>query len=676
MQIRTEMQQLDAVLLAFAIVISGCGTSNTTPEVAGDTEEDSSAVAVDNETGGESEDDSSSASLVAEGEDGEEGPFRLGDLLDEFTPPTLAELDAQKTWIDRPVLDGVDLLRKRQQGEKVLGTVEEALSIRNSTPADNALICSAMGRLPISDDDIDHGRTFVRHTSGELKSTNPLMVSAAIEMDVASLTSFGLFSFDWNFTPFATSDTVMSWQSSDDRLADKVILRDDLVWSDGTRITAHDVAFSFQVIMSSRVPVPAVRSGTDQLKAVVAYDPQTLVYYHKEPLATNDWNVNFPVIPRHVYQDSINEDPKLQVSDYHVQHENNPVAGGPYEIVKRSRGQEVLLKAREDYYMHNGQQVRDRPNFDHIRFRVITEPSVALLAMKRGDIDEMVLTPEQWTGQTDGDDFYQRNTKAFGLEWIYYYIGWNCKTPYFSDKRVRQAMSYAFDHKEMLTTLLYDLYQPCNGVFHETSRWAPPDAAPPYQQDLDRAEELLDAAGWIDEDFDGVREKMIDGRKVPFRFTILVMNRPDRVDLCNLLKESLDQIGVICDVRPIEFTVLMEKNRTHDFDAMMGGWSTGADPDTSENLWKSDADRNYVQYQNPEVDQLFEEGKRVFDIEERAKVYQRIHQILYEDQPYTWLYFRNAYYGFNKELRGYVFSPRGPYGYSPGIGSLWKPAIR
>jgi len=81
---------------------------------------------------------------------------------------------------------------------------------------------------------------------------------------------------------------------------DKVVMRDDLTWSDGKPITAHDVAFSFQVIMSEQVPVPAMRSGTDKLKWVEAYDDHTLVFFHKEPLAINTWNVNFGIIPKHI----------------------------------------------------------------------------------------------------------------------------------------------------------------------------------------------------------------------------------------------------------------------------------------------------------------------------------------------------------------------------------------
>ena len=58
----------------------------------------------------------------------------------------------------------------------------------------------------------------------------------------------------------------------------------------------------------------------------------------------------------------------------------------------------------------------------------------------------------------------------------------------------------------------------------------------------------------------------------------------------------------------------------------------------------------------------------------REDCYASIHALMWNDQPYTWLYFRNAYYGFNKELRGYTFSPRGPYNYGPGEGTIFKPA--
>ena len=147
---------------------------------------------------------------------------------------------------------------------------------------------------------------------------------------------------------------------------------------------------------------------------------------------------------------------------------------------------------------------------------------------------------------------------------------------------------------------------------------------------------------------------------------------PLRIAICSLLRENLDRIGVMCEVRPLEFTVLQEKSRKHEFHAMFGGWGTGADPDTSENIWRTGRNRNFGKYANAKIDELFAQGKKEFDPQKRAKIYAQIHKILYEDQPYTWLYFRNSFYGFNKRLRGYNFSPRGPYNYGPGFGSIWK----
>lgn len=595
-------------------------------------------------------------------------------LLQPFDPPSLEELEAKVEWEEQPVLDSLELMRERQAGEPLLATVEEALALRNTSPEANAKILSALGRMPADDAQVHWDATIYRHTASDVKSTNPLMISSTTEFDISGLTSFGLFGFDWNFRPFADKSTVVSWHSSKDRLYDKVVMRDDLTWSDGRPITAHDVVFSFQTIMNPKVPVPAVRSGTDALRWVHAYDDRTVVFFHKEALATNVWNVNFPVIPKHIYEKSLQEDPTLQDSSYHVKLENAPVVGGPYVIKSRSRGQEIVLERRESWYLHEGRQVRTRPYFKEIRFRIIEDPNTSMLALKSGRVDEMELNAEQWTTQTNGDDFYERNTKATAVEWVSYHFVWNCREPFFEDKRVRKAMAYAFNHDEMLNTIMYGLASPSIGPFHPESWMAPTTPIAPYKQDLDRAEELLDEAGWTDSDGDGIRD---NGRGRNFEFSILCANIPRAIEICSLLKDNLDQIGIICHVKPLEFTVLQEKTFKHEFQAAFGGWGTGTDPDTTENIFSTNAikgGRNFGQYSNPEVDKLYEAGKREFDRDKRADIYRRIHLLLWEDQPYTWLYFRNGFHAFNKELRGYVFSPRGPFNYGPGFSNIWRVA--
>jgi len=139
------------------------------------------------------------------------------------------------------------------------------------------------------------------------------------------------------------------------------------------------------------------------------------------------------------------------------------------------------------------------------------------------------------------------------------------------------------------------------------------------------------------------------------------------------------------------------------FDAAYGGWGTGADPDTSQNIWGTGESRNFVNYSNEMVDEFFEQGRKLeqdrlpwkelkvwqdqeareyLQLDEsladqrptRESCYAAIHALMWRDQPYTWLFYRNAYHGFNKKLRGYVFSPRGVTGYGPGFSSWWVPA--
>ena len=589
-----------------------------------------------------------------------------------FEPPPLETLERDAKWIERPVRDALADLAAELAKEPALATPAEALALENDSAEANAAILSALGRLP-AEGAADESARCNRHLAVDLNSTNPILISSAAESDVLGLTSFGLFSFDRRMEPFAAAETVSSWQTSVDSMLDKVVIRDDLRWSDGRPITAHDVAFSYKVIMDERVPVPAVRSGTDQLRGVHAYDDRTIVFFHREPLATNVWNINFPVIPRHVYEDTWEDDPTLKDSSKHVELEARPVCGGPYEIVTRVRGQEIMLRAREGWHTVAGKQVRDKPFFHEIRFRILEDPNTALLALKKGEIDEMALTPEQWTTQTTGADYYAKNTKATAPEWVSFHFAWNTKSPFFTDRRVRRAMSYAFDHERMLETICHGLYSPCTGVFHPTAWMATKKPLEAYRQDLDRAETLLDEAGWIDRDNDGLRDREIDGRSVPFEFTVVCSQQPMAQEICTLLQQSLDRIGVRVNVKPTEFTVLQQLLLENRFDAAFGGWGTGTDPDTSENIWATNAGRNFGSYSNPEVDRLFVEGRTEVDRAKRAEKYSRIHELLWEDQPYTWLYWRNSFYGFSKDLRGYVFSPRGPFHYSPGFGSLWKP---
>jgi peptide/nickel transport system substrate-binding protein len=655
------------LFLALVVTTVGCSSETTRPTDAGSGETAAS----------EAPTTADSADAPAEFTK----PFVLGDLVEPFDPPPLDELDKSAEWQDRPVLDGMAVLRKEQETEQDKPLpVEEALALRNTSDVENEQILNSLGRVPPPDDQgVDFEQSWVRHVAGDLKSSNPLVRSSVTEAEFHTMTGFngtGLLSYDRDLNYFASADTITSWQTSKDHKLNKFVLRDDITWSDGKPITAYDIEFSFKAIMSSAVPILALRQGVDQFRWVQAYDDRTVVIFHKDAFATNDDALsNFSIVPKHIYENSIAEDPTLARSEYHTRLEDHPVVGGPYELTKRVRNQEFVVSRRESYYMHNGKQVRPKPYFKEIRTKAIEDYNTALLALKAGHIEEMYLRPEHWYTQANDDDFYRLNTKVHAVDWSEFHFVWNQKTPYFSDKRVREAMSWAYDYDELLTTICRGLYQPAQGPFHPTNWAFPKDPPQPYHQDLDKAEDLLDEAGWTDSDGDGIRDKEIDGRLVPFEFTLITYQTETGLQASILLKESLEKIGVVCNVKPTEFTVLVESTQNRTFEAAMGGWSSGTDPDTSANIYASGESRNFAGYSNPRVDELYEQGRREFDHAKRAGIYAEIHNILWEDQPYTWLFYRNSFYAFSKKLRGYNFSPTGPYYFDPGMMSLHKTAV-
>jgi peptide/nickel transport system substrate-binding protein len=493
------------------------------------------------------------------------------------------------------------------------------------------------------------------------------MRATPAEFEVVGLTEFRLFSFDRRLEPFATAETVAAWQTSADGLIDRVVLRDDLVWSDGQPITARDVAFSYAVIMDDDLPVPSVRDGTDQLRAVEAYDERTVVFFHREPLATNVWNLNFPVIPRHVHDRVWRDDPLFTAGDSTAL----PVCGGPYRVVEWRRGERVVLRRRDEWSTVDGVPVRDIPTFREIEFRIIEDSAAAFAALQAGTIDEMLLAPEQW--RMAGGAGNGRWTPVAAPEWTVAFFAWNIDTPLFADRRVRRAMTYAFDHGWMLRELFSGLYDPATGPFHEGSWAAPRKRQAAAQQDLQRAQQLLDDAGWVDTDNDGVRDRDLDGRPIPFEFTMLVADQPLRIRTCERLREDLARIGVRMQLQVVDQTTLVDRTQSGRFEAWHGSRGAAADPDATERHWTTGGAENVAGYSNPLVDALYDAGRREFDRTKRGEKYGRIQEHLWEDQPFTWLYWRSGLYGFSRDLRGIVFSPRGPYTYFPGTRSLWRP---
>lgn len=650
--------------------------------------------------------------VIAPDSEKEDNTFVLGDLALErqkelgFTaPPTLEALEAlvaeRGGWVENALKDDDALVYEYVNGRPPLATVEEARRMENDfpqSPGANDVILSTLCRMPEGGPpsherdypEVDYDAKITRHLKADANALNPLQASTMYDQEVLSMLGISFFAFTYDtFESYAPASVNRSWHSSADRLIDKLVIRDDLTWSDGQPVTAHDIEFTYKAIMTSKIPVKGIRGGTDLLVGVKAYDDRTVVFFHEKAMPINVFNMQFSIMPRHIFEKSLPEDPTLTKSEVHREQMKNPVVAGQYVITAREPDFSLDLERREEYYMHNGKQVRAKPFFKKVRFRVSADPASTLMAINSGDIETVELTPEQWSVQTKQARYTEKNTKVTAVGWSYSAFWWNLnndRTPFFKDIKVRQALYYAMDYETLLTINRHGLDRPCLGVASEDSPWFPKDAGiPDPKQDLGRARQLLDEAGWVDTDDNGIRDKVVpmprwvtdkktgekkeiwEDRKVQLSFTLMARSSPDMIPICQLLETCLREVGIECVTTMLEWNVLITNMQERKFDAAVSGWGAGADPYTLRDVWGTKSTRNNIGYVNPDVDRLFDEGELEFDRQKRMAIYQELHKRIYDDYPCLWLYCRNAYYGFNKDIRGLYFYPRGPI-----YGGAWK----
>ena len=292
-----------------------------------------------------------------------------------------------------------------------------------------------------------------------------------------------------------------------------------------------------------------------------------------------------------------------------------------------------------------------------IRFEFIADDTVALQVLKKGELDLAGLRPIQWVRQSQSARFNRRFNKYQYYTPSYSYIGWNQKRPWFSDRRVRRALAMLTNRPAILEKLNYGLGKIVSGPFYFESKDYDGSIEPvPY--DPDQARRLLREAGWEDHDRDGVLDK--DG--VPFRFEFLISSgRRFAERLADILKEDLQKAGIRMEIRKVEWALFTKYLDERNFDAVTLGWSIGLEQDPYQ-LWHSsqiERGSNFVGFDNAEADRIIEEARPEFDRGRRAALYRRLHRIVHEEQPYTFLFASPNLVALHQRFENVVVYPTG-----------------
>ncbi len=486
-----------------------------------------------------------------------------------------------------------------------------------------------------------YGDTLITGSIGEPSVLIPMLAGDSASHDIAGLIFNGLVKYDTDLS--IIGDLAESWEISKDGLVITFHLRKGVKWSDGVEFTANDVLFGFNTIIDDKTPT-AYKEDFLQVNKAEVLDKYTFRVTYKKPFAPalSSWG-NLVVLPEHLLKGKdITKTTMIR----------EPIGLGPYKLKKWIPGQELILESYRDYF-------EGRPYIDRYIYRIIPDPATMFLELQAGGLDMMGLTPLQYTKQTDTEIFRENFQKFRYPVFSYTHMAFNLKHPWFKDKHIRQAIAYAIDKKEIIDVVLFGLGSPATGPYVPNT-WPYNPNVKKYEYNPEKAKQLLAEAGWKDTNGDGILDK--DGKK--FEFTILTnMGNNLRKNTATIIQWRLAKIGIKVNIRVLEWSTFVnefiDKRR---FEAVILGWSISPDPDQYD-IWHSSKTRekefNFIGYNNPEVDELLEKGRRTFNIEERKKAYFRIQEILAEEVPYIFLYVPDATPIVHSRFKGIKPSPIG-----------------
>ena len=532
------------------------------------------------------------------------------------------------------------------------------------------------------------GDWLVIHSLADPENLNPLTSNDAGASQVLGWIFPSLLRIDQNTLRLEPLLARELPEVSPDRLSYTYRLREDVSFSDGVPLTAEDVVFTIKAIRHPRVNAAPQRNYYNSVADAVVVDPHTVRISLGEVYFLNDWQLGgISPIPRHYYDPdnlldgisvaelnhwddlspAMKERAERFAKKFNESFNRSPVGPGALVLEDPARdyvtGEKIELRHRAGYFAP-GQPLLGDPWVDRVVYRVINDFDAALAARKAGAIDFMGLRPVQYLKQTNDPRFDEHSVKHVDRAGSYTYIGWNQKRAIFQDKRLRQALSHLVDKQNVCDKLLLGLAEPVESPIYP-GRPEFNSALEPWSFDPAKAKALLTEAGWSDTDGDGILDKDIDGARVPLRFEIVSNSgNDDRKNLGLVVVDELKRAGVDASFRAIDWSILLEKVKSFDYDAVILGWTnSGTMPPDLYQIWHSSqavaGGSNHISFKNEEVDHLLEAYRVEFDAAKRKALYDRVQEILYEEQPYTWVYAPKSLAAYDRRFRGVIWYPTG-----------------
>ena len=267
---------------------------------------------------------------------------------------------------------------------------------------------------------------------------------------------------------------------------------------------------------------------------------------------------------------------------------------------------------------------------------------------KNGDLDVYCARPLEYRDLLEDKSIVERthNFEYFNPRGGYSYIAWNQlkdgKPTAFANPKVRQAMTYLTDRQRIIDEIYLGYAVAANGPFNPLGSQMN-KSLPTRDYNLQKAKQLLKESGFIDRDGDGVIES--EGGQ-PFSFELTYpYGSDDYKRMMLLLKDSYVRAGILMEPTPTQWPMMIEALDKKNFDAISLAWTAGFEVDVYQMLHSSQTEPggdNFMNYKNADLDQAIELARGELDEEKRMVHWQQAHEIIWEDQPYTYLLWRKS----------------------------------
>jgi len=463
-------------------------------------------------------------------------------------------------------------------------------------------------------------------------NSNPTTLDPALITDVQgggiSAKIFnGLVRFNENLD--IVPDIARSWKLSEDQLTYTFRLRRDVRFSNGRKVTAQDVKYSFERVLTpgTKAPLTWVLDKIEGAKEFIAGKAEHISGIRVINDHTLTLKIEKPFGPflSLLAMTTAYVVPREEVERLGQDFGTRPIGTGPYVLAEWKHSQHLILKVREDYF-------DGRPKLSGIYYRIIPEDLTAVMEFETGHLDVLLIPSSEYQRYTTDPVWRDMVYGRPGLNT--YYLGLNCTRPPFSDIRLRKAVNFAIDRQHILNTVFEKRGVPATGPIPpglwKNRTWS--RALQGYGYDPKKAKDLIREAG-------------AEGKTIK----IYITADPEVLDIVEVIQGYLADVGLKAEIIQLDWSALKQAVNEGEPDAFwLSWWADYPDP---ENflfpLFHSasvGSGGNRTRCIDPELDQLIESAQGTMDEKIRYRLYRQAETRIIQNAPWVLMWHRADYF--------------------------------